>query len=131
MTAMGNLARVMMAAILALPVGAMAKPSALAVVGARIYPSPGAAPINDGVVVVQDGKIIKVGKQSKISVPKTARVIDAHGAVLTAGFWNSHVHLTTPDLLDASAQAAILQRGFEAMLTRWGFTTVFDLVLSR
>src|SRR5262245_40742277 len=82
--------------------GAIADPAALAIVGARVYTSPGAAPIDDGVVVVQDGKIVSVGKRSVISVPETARVIDAQGAVLTAGFWNSHVHIMTDDLLNAS-----------------------------
>jgi imidazolonepropionase-like amidohydrolase len=45
-----------------------------------------------------------------------------------AGFWNSHIHLMTPDLLGADkAKAETLQNGLEAMLTHWGFTTVFDL----
>jgi imidazolonepropionase-like amidohydrolase len=130
MTAMGKLVGALMAAILALPSGAIAQPSPLAIVGARIYPSPEAAAIDDGVVVVQDGNIVKVGKRSMIAVPKSARVIDAHDAVLTAGFWNSHVHLTTPDLLDAKANAEILQHGLETMLNWWGFTTVFDLASS-
>jgi len=48
--------------------------------------------------------------------------------VVTAGFWNSHVHLLLPVLLHAeklSAQQITSQ--LEEMLTRWGFTTVFDI----
>jgi len=100
-------------------------------VNAHIYPSPNAPEIRDGVVLVQDGKIVKVGTRSKVSVPKAARVIDAHGAVLTAGFWNSHVHIMPLDLMSAkTAKAATLEGGIQAMLTRWGFTTVFDLASS-
>ena len=55
-------------------------------------------------------------------------MIDAHGDTVTAGFWNSHVHLMTPDLLKADAKApAVLSNALESMFTRWGFTTVFDI----
>jgi imidazolonepropionase-like amidohydrolase len=56
------------------------------------------------------------------------RQLDARGATLTAGFWNSHVHIMPTELLGADkAPAATLQAGLERMLTRWGFTTVFDI----
>lgn len=103
----------------------------LAIVGARMYPSPEAAAVDDSVVIVRDGRIVRVGSRSNTPVPPGARVIDAHGAVLTAGFWNSHIHLMIPDLLDAATgKAETLQASLEAMLTRWGFTTVFDLASS-
>jgi len=103
----------------------------LAIVGARIYPSPDVAPIDDGVVIVRDGQIVRVGPRSKTAVPPAARLIDAHGAVLTAGFWNNHIHLMPPDLLNAAtAKAAVLESALETMLTRWGFTTVFDIASS-
>ena len=106
-------------------------PGELAIVGARIYPAPDAAPINDGVVIVQGGRIVSVGSRSEIPVPRAARLIDARGSVLTAGFWNSHIHLMTPALLNAATDKAdALQSGLETMLTRWGFTTVFDLASS-
>lgn len=106
-------------------------PDTLAIVGARIYAAPDAAPIDDGVVIVRDGRIVRVGARAGTAVPKAAQVIDAHGATLTAGLWNSHVHLMPPDLLNAAkAKPAVLQGGLDAMLTRWGFTTVFDLASS-
>lgn len=109
----------------------VAAAGALAITGARIYPSPNGAPIDNGIVLVQDGKIVRVGVRSETPVPKAVRTIDARGAVLTAGFWNSHIHLMPADLLNAAtAKAAILQGGLEAMLTRWGFTSVFDIASS-
>jgi imidazolonepropionase-like amidohydrolase len=106
-------------------------PGDLAIVGARIYPAPDAAPIDDGVVIVRGGRIVSVGSRSEIPVPRAARLIDARGSVLTAGFWNSHIHLMTPALLNAATdKAETLQSGLETMLTRWGFTTVFDLASS-
>lgn len=126
MSAIAKVAAAMLAATFALSGEAGATP--LAIVHAEIYPSPNASQIHDGVVLIQDGKIVKVGTRLEVSVPKAARVIDAHGAVLTAGFWNSHVHIMPSDLMGAkTATAAKLEGGIQAMLTRWGFTTVFDL----
>lgn len=103
----------------------------IAIVGARMYASPNAAPVEDSVVIVRDGRIVRAGSRSNVPIPPAARLIDAHGATLTAGFWNSHIHLMTPDVINAeTAKAETLQSGLESMLTRWGFTTVFDLASS-
>jgi imidazolonepropionase-like amidohydrolase len=102
-----------------------------AIVGARLYSSPDATPIEDSVVVVKDGRIVSAGSRANTPVPSGVRLLDAHGAVLTAGFWNSHIHFMTPDVLKAStANAETLKSALQAMLTRWGFTTVFDLASS-
>jgi imidazolonepropionase-like amidohydrolase len=106
-------------------------PPKLAIVGAKLYSSPDAAPMEDSVVVVQDGRIVTVGSRANTPIPPRARLLDAHGAVMTAGFWNSHIHLMTPDVLNAAtANAEPLKSALQAMLTRWGFTTVFDLASS-
>ena len=65
---------------------------------ARIYPAPDAAAIENASVLVHDGRIVAVGPADTVAVPKDTPMIDAHGAVVTAGFWNSHVHLLAPDL---------------------------------
>jgi imidazolonepropionase-like amidohydrolase len=55
-------------------------------------------------------------------------VIDCKGLVVTSGFWNSHVHILTPELLHADKLSAEqLTSRLQEMLTRWGFTTVFDI----
>jgi imidazolonepropionase-like amidohydrolase len=103
----------------------------LAIVGATLYSSPDAAPVEDSVVVVKGGKIVGAGPRTNTPIPPTARVLDARGAVLTAGFWNNHIHLMTPDVLNAAtAKAARIESALQGMLSRWGFTTVFDLASS-
>jgi imidazolonepropionase-like amidohydrolase len=48
--------------------------------------------------------------------------------VVTAGFWNSHVHLLLPGLLhQEKVSSEQLTSQLNEMLTRWGFTTVFDI----
>jgi imidazolonepropionase-like amidohydrolase len=104
--------------------------SDLALVHAKIYPSPTATPIEDGTILVHNGRIRAVGSAEKIKVPTSnaVTVLDCHGLVVTAGFWNSHVHILTPGLLQADKRASEeLSAQLEQMLTRWGFTTVFDI----
>ena len=65
---------------------------------------------------------------AKSAFPADARVIDCTGKTIVAGFWNSHVHFTEAAWKNAgSAPAASLQEHMQAMLTKWGFTTVWDL----
>ncbi|HUI84340.1 MAG TPA: amidohydrolase family protein [Candidatus Binatia bacterium] len=103
-------------------------PSDLVLDGGKVYPSPTAASIEDAVVLVHAGKIAAIGKRGQIKVPKSAQVIDCTGKVIAAGFWNSHVHFTE-DVWNSAATAPAdkLERHMQEMLTRWGFTTVFDI----
>lgn len=58
--------------------------------------------VNDQTVYVQGSKIIAVG--SAMALPSTAEVLDAGGAVLMPGLWDTHAHLTDNDgLLDIAS----------------------------
>src|SRR5262245_37939602 len=93
----------------------------LAIVGAKIYPSPAEKPIENGVVLIRAGKIVAVGEQGKIAVPRNAAKIDGAGMTLTAGFWNSHVHFTELKWEKAATlPAAQLTTQLQEMLTRYG-----------
>jgi len=99
----------------------------LALVGAKIYPSPTDKPIVGGVVLIKDGKIIAVGDKSKVRIPKNSRVLDCNGFTLTAGFWNSHVHFSEPKWQNAgSISASQLTQQIQEMLTRYGFAHALD-----
>jgi imidazolonepropionase-like amidohydrolase len=101
---------------------------ALALVGGTVYASPTAVPLGDAIVVVSRGAITAIGNRSDVHVPQGARVIDCTGKSLTAGFWNSHVHFTEPVWRGAAgAPPDALTKHMQAMLTKWGFTTVWDL----
>ena len=102
--------------------------SDLALVGAKIYLSPFEPPIENGTILVHDGHIASVGLVAKIKVPRGTTVIDCKGLVVTAGFWNSHVHILLPGLLHAeNLSSGQITSQLQEMLTRWGFTTVFDI----
>src|SRR5262245_18656119 len=100
---------------------------ALVLVGGTIYPSPDAAPVLDGVIVVERGRIAAVGGRDAVPIPAAARRIDCAGAVIVAGFQNSHVHFTEEHWANAAGQpSAKLTEHLQAMLTRYGFTQVVD-----
>ena len=100
----------------------------LALVHAKIYPSPTQRPIEGGTVLVRDGLIYAVGPGNKIKPPSGATLFDCQGLVIIAGFWNSHVHILTQGLMDAAnLPSEQISAQLEKMLTRWGFTTVFDV----
>ena len=96
----------------------------LALVGARIYPAPDARPVKHGTVLIRDGRIASVLEGTPKSAVKT---MDCNGLVITAGFWNCHVHFSEPKWENARTLAANQVRNqVRDMFTQWGFTTVFD-----
>jgi imidazolonepropionase-like amidohydrolase len=99
----------------------------LALVGGRIYGSPDSAPLDDGVVLVRDGLIAAIGRRDAVPIPAGADVLECSGAVIVAGFWNSHVHFTEPHWNGADTlPAPSLTRHLREMLTQYGFVRVLD-----
>jgi imidazolonepropionase-like amidohydrolase len=99
----------------------------LVVRAGTIYPAPDLPPVRDGIVMIRNGKIAYVGLAYGIKPPADATVLDMRGLTIVAGFWNSHVHFTGQQWAGADkAASASLTDSFQQMLTRWGFTTVFD-----
>ncbi len=81
-----------LAAALGLAVGAGAQEKPTAFVGARILPIAG-APIEDGVLVVHQGKVLAVGPAGAVAPPAGAEVRDVRGKVLMPGLVDSHSHI--------------------------------------
>src|SRR4030095_1449805 len=100
----------------------------LALVGARIYPSPSATPIVAGDVLIKNGRIVAVGERQQIMIPRAAKIIDCSGLTLVAGFWNSHVHFTESKWENAARLPSMqLRQQLRDTFTRYRFTSVFDL----
>src|ERR1700739_2175487 len=99
----------------------------LALVGGTIYPAPFQPPISNGVVLIENGKIIKVSAKANLQFPPDGETIDCTGRTIVAGFWNSHVHFTEPKWENAAnLPATQLTKQLQEMLTRYGFTSVVD-----
>jgi imidazolonepropionase-like amidohydrolase len=104
--------------------------SDLVLVGAKVYPSPTDPPIENATIVIHHGRIVAVGPSAKVKAPYFARavtIVNCKGMVVSAGFWNSHVHFTEDAWKNAGTSAAPkLEEHMQRMLTEWGFTSVFD-----
>jgi len=70
--------------------------------GATIMPVSG-EPIENGVLVVVDGKIRTVGAEGNVRIPRNAEVIDVSGKVIIPGLVDSHSHIGEPAGADRSA----------------------------
>src|SRR6202035_753630 len=64
----------------------------LAIVGATLEDSTGAAPVADSVIVIEDGVIKAAGARSRVRIPKGATILDAKGKFAIPGLWDAHAH---------------------------------------
>jgi predicted amidohydrolase YtcJ len=132
MTAATRLARAIpamtIAFTLAAPLAAQGGPVTLAVVNARIWTGNPRQPWADAIAVRGD-RIAAVGSAAEVRKMTDAhsRVVDAHGALMTPGFNDAHVHFTSAaiglssvKLRDASTPAEFIARirAFAATLPR-------------
>ncbi|MFN3561267.1 MAG: amidohydrolase family protein [Chloroherpetonaceae bacterium] len=83
-----------------LPHTILAQSKPIAFTGATIYPI-ASPPIENGTLVIQNGKILAVG--ASVAIPSDATRIDASGKIITAGFVDTHSHIGGGDGGDASA----------------------------
>ena len=85
----------------------------VAIKGGLIYTAAG-APITNGILIVQNGKIIAVGNSS-LSIPANAQIIDATGKVIFPGIVDTHSHLGGPDGGDNSSALSPDTRALDAV----------------
>lgn len=97
-------------------------PANLVVRNATLVHAPGAVPAPEATIVIRDGVVCDG------PAPPGVPELDAAGAVVTAGFWNCHVHLTEPAWRGAARKpAALLQPALDDMFNSRGLTSVIDL----
>jgi imidazolonepropionase-like amidohydrolase len=116
--------------VLLLAVAWPASGQTLAVVGGTVIDATGAAPIPDGVVLIENGRISAVGSAGDVRVPGSATVIDAEGKFVIPGLMDGNLHL----YLNGDLETLIKYEGryheivLEAaqIALKTGQTTVFD-----
>lgn len=94
--------------------------------GVKIYSAPDLPPMS-GKVVIAGNKILSVAT-AEPRATAAATASQCNGGVVMAGFQNSHVHFTSEEFRNARQKsAAELDIALTRMLTRYGYTTVFDV----
>jgi imidazolonepropionase-like amidohydrolase len=78
---------------------------AFAIVGARLVDATGAAPVENSVVIVRNGRIAAAG--AGIAIPKGMPVIDGKGQTLLPGLWEMHIHASGVEFGPALLAAGI------------------------
>lgn len=105
----------------------MARDGTVTLVGGKIYPSPSAAPIQNGVLLVRNGIITALGIRETVTIPPNTEILDCTNRVVTAAFWNSHVHFTESKWYPADKlTTAQLAANLRDMLTGYAFVRVLD-----
>src|SRR5262249_19860239 len=99
-----------------------------ALVGGTVYVSPTEPPIRNAIILIRSGTIAVVGRRGSVQLPAEIQKLDCAGLTITAGFWNSHVHFVQRKWADVQTiPSAELSEQMADMITRWGFTSVFDI----
>lgn len=81
---------------------AAAQTKPIAFINAKVIPIVG-TPIEQGIVVIQNGKITAIGDASVIKLSSDVTIIDAKGKVLMPGLVDSHSHIGEPAGADGSS----------------------------
>lgn len=74
----------------------------IAFVGARLYPV-SAPPIDDGVLLVENERISRIGRRDAVRIPGDARTVDVSGQVIIPGLVDTHSHVGEAAAADSSA----------------------------
>lgn len=75
--------------------------------GARLIDGTGAAPTDDAVVVVREGRVAAVGPRASTPIPAGLRVLDVKGATIAPGLWDMHAHAAQIEWLPAYLAAGV------------------------
>jgi imidazolonepropionase-like amidohydrolase len=97
----------------------------VAFTGARIIDGTGKAPIEQGTIVVTNGRITAVGPTASVTVPAGATQINAAGKTIIPGLINAHGHVTVDDYTKLPPRPHMLQ--ILQAYAEYGVTTTTSL----
>jgi imidazolonepropionase-like amidohydrolase len=78
-----------------------------AIIGGTIVGAKDFAVIPDAVVLIENGRIARVGRRSEIKLPKNIKTVDARGKTLLPGLFDTHQHATQSEWFPAVLAAGV------------------------
>jgi imidazolonepropionase-like amidohydrolase len=100
-----------------------------ALVGARIVDGTGKPAIENGTLVIQDGRISAIGPSARVKPPSGAAIVNVAGKTIIPGLINAHGHVGETQGLQSGAQYYTPENVARqlGLYGRYGITTVFSL----
>ena len=101
--------------------------STLVVRNGMLIDGSGGAPIENGLLVIEDGIIIAVGSAAEVEIPDGAREIDAGGGTILPGMIDAHTHVLGSLNIDDGAVGDIGRIQYLEKTVQAGVTTIRDV----
>lgn len=98
-----------------------------ALTGATIIDGSGADPLENGVLLIQDGKITAVGPKDRVSIPEGVTIIDVKGKTIIPGIINGHGHVGNTLGIEGGHYSRENVIDNLEIYARYGVTTVVSL----
>jgi len=95
--------------------------------GATIIDGNGGDPIHDGILLIQDRKIISVGLKENISIPENTTIVDVSGKTIIPGIINAHGHVGEVKGIEGGHYSKENINDNLSLYARYGVTTVVSL----
>jgi imidazolonepropionase-like amidohydrolase len=125
--------KLLVATMIALCLAGATRSQTLVITGATIIDGNGGTPIRDGVIVVNEKRIVAVGRRSSVRVPAGAQEIPVNGKFVLPGLMDANVHLIHWMNWDHIEFLARYENQLEPLIEeaaqtslKYGVTTVFD-----
>ncbi len=115
------------------PTFAQASSEPLAIIGVDVIDGNGGPMKENQTLLINNGRIEKMGNASSIKIPKNTKAIDGKGKYLTPGFVDSNVHasiyggVNRPEtIVKYESQSEALVTEFAQIQLKYGVTTIRD-----
>ena len=97
--------------------------------GARIIDGTGRPPLDNGVIVVRQGRIEAIGSAAEVKIPAGAEEINLAGKTVIPGLINAHGHVGSTDGMRSGPEVYTEQNVLKqlALYARYGVTTIASL----
>lgn len=95
--------------------------------GATIIDGSGSEPIKNGVLLIQNGRVVALGEKETVSIPENATIEDVTGKTIVPGFINAHGHVGDVKGIEAGHYSRENIVDNLSQYARYGITTVVSL----
>jgi imidazolonepropionase-like amidohydrolase len=95
--------------------------------GATIIDGTGTSPINNGVLLIRNGRVVAVGSKEDVDIPASSTVVDVSGKFIIPGIINAHGHVGDVKGIEGGHYSSENIIDNLSIYARYGITTVVSL----